>query len=89
MGALNKDIIQQFLIESILVTIFGGIVAIGLSFLIAHFVNKLQIEQVNMYINSTVVVTAFTLTLMVGVLSGILPAKRAANLKPIDALRFE
>jgi putative ABC transport system permease protein len=86
---LNKDIIQQFLIESILVTIFGGIVAIGLSFLIAHFVNKLQIEQVNMYINSTVVVTAFTLTLMVGVLSGILPAKRAANLKPIDALRFE
>lgn len=86
---MNKDIIQQFLIESILVTIFGGIVAIGLSFLIAHFVNKLQIEQVNMYINSTVVVTAFTLTLMVGVLSGILPAKRAANLKPIDALRFE
>ncbi|MDR0650433.1 MAG: FtsX-like permease family protein [Candidatus Peribacteria bacterium] len=89
MGALNKDIIQQFLIESIVVTIFGGIIAIGFSLLIAHFVNNLEIEQVSMYINSTVVVTAFTLTLVVGVLSGILPARRAANLKPIDALRFE
>jgi ABC-type antimicrobial peptide transport system permease subunit len=33
--------------------------------------------------------TAFTVTLLVGVLAGILPARRAANLKPIDALRFE
>ncbi|MDR2415969.1 MAG: FtsX-like permease family protein [Candidatus Peribacteria bacterium] len=88
-GALNKDIIQQFLIESIVVTIFGGIFAVGLSFVISYFVNQLQIEQVQMYINTTVVITAFTLTLMVGILSGILPAKRAANLKPIEALRFE
>jgi ABC-type antimicrobial peptide transport system permease subunit len=86
---LNKDIIQQFLIESIVVTIFGGIFAVGLSFVISYFVNQLQIEQVQMYINTTVVITAFTLTLMVGILSGILPAKRAANLKPIEALRFE
>lgn len=86
---MNKDIIQQFLIESIVVTIFGGIFAVGLSFVISYFVNQLQIEQVQMYINTTVVITAFTLTLMVGILSGILPAKRAANLKPIEALRFE
>jgi putative ABC transport system permease protein len=71
------------------VTFVGGLIAIGFSFLIAHFVNSLQIENVNMFINSTVVVTAFTLTLVVGILSGILPARRAANLKPIDALRFE
>jgi putative ABC transport system permease protein len=57
--------------------------------LIARLVNGLGIENVSMYINSTVVITAFTLTLIIGILSGILPARRAANLKPIDALRFE
>ena len=63
--------------------------AIGFSFVIQYLVNSAQIDQVTMFINSSVVITAFSLTLLVGVLSGILPANRAANLKPIDALRFE
>ncbi|MDR2190820.1 MAG: FtsX-like permease family protein [Candidatus Peribacteria bacterium] len=88
-GALNKDIIQQFLIEAVVVTFFGGIIAVGFSFLVTHFVNNLKIENVQMSINTTVIITAFTLTLLIGILSGILPARRAANLKPIDALRFE
>jgi putative ABC transport system permease protein len=86
---LNADIIQQFLIESVVITFFGGLLAVGLSFIIAYFVNNLHIENVSMYISSMVVITAFTVTLAVGILAGILPAKRAANLKPIDALRFE
>jgi putative ABC transport system permease protein len=71
------------------VTFFGGIIAVGFSFLVTHFVNNLKIENVQMSINTTVIITAFTLTLLIGILSGILPARRAANLKPIDALRFE
>jgi putative ABC transport system permease protein len=71
------------------VTFFGGLIAIGFSFLVAHFVNGLQVEQLRMEITMSVVITAFTLTLTVGILSGILPAKRASDLKPIDALRFE
>jgi putative ABC transport system permease protein len=86
---LNKDIIQQFLIEAVLVTLLGGLVAIGLSRVVSYGVNSLGMEQLTMQMTTTVVLTAFFLTIAIGILSGILPAKRAANLKPIDALRFE
>ena len=87
--ALNADIIQQFLIESIVVTLFGGIIAIFFSLWVERLINHLQIQDLTMSVTASVVVTAFTLTLLIGILSGILPAKRAADLKPIDALRFE
>ncbi|MDR0861040.1 MAG: hypothetical protein LBO09_09040 [Candidatus Peribacteria bacterium] len=51
MGALNGDIIQQFLIESVVITFFGGLLAIVFSFLIAYIVNSLHIENVSMYIS--------------------------------------
>ena len=54
-----------------------------------YLINYLNIEGLTMSVTASVVVTAFTLTLLIGILSGILPAKRAADLKPIDALRFE
>ena len=49
----------------------------------------LNIEDLTLVITSDVVFVALILTVIIGILSGILPAKRAANLKPIDALRFE
>ncbi|MDR2541460.1 MAG: hypothetical protein LBD11_07030 [Candidatus Peribacteria bacterium] len=57
--------------------------------MVAHLINGMEIEGLTMQVTPTVVITAFTLTILVGILSGILPANRAANLKPIDALRFE
>ncbi len=92
---MNKDIIQQFLIESVVITFFGGLFAIGFSFLVQYLVNRAEIQgmtgsaSLTMQITTSVMITAFTVTLLVGILAGILPAKRAANLKPIDALRFE
>jgi len=92
---LNKDIIQQFLIESVVITSFGGALAIGFSFGVQYLVNRAEIagmtgtDPLAMYVTTSVMITAITVTFLVGILAGILPAKRAANLKPIDALRFE
>jgi ABC-type antimicrobial peptide transport system permease subunit len=58
-------------------------------YLINYLGTTMQIEQLAMIITTNVMALAFTVTLVVGILAGILPAKRAANLKPIDALRFE
>lgn len=93
-GALNKDIIQQFLIESVLVTFFGGLIAIIFSLLLSWGINSLQISYgdnmtFQVAVTAQVAIIAFTLTFVVGILSGILPARKAANLKPIEALRFE
>lgn len=87
--ALNKDIIQQFLIESIVITLIGGVLAIGFSQLVVYGVNQLHIEGLAPAITMDVVIVAVVLTFAIGILSGILPAKRAANLRPIEALRFE
>jgi putative ABC transport system permease protein len=92
---LNGDIIQQFLIESVVITFFGGILALLFSFGVQYLINRAGISgmagnsTLTMQITTNVMIISFTVTLLVGILAGILPAKRAANLKPIDALRFE
>ncbi len=78
---------MQFLIESIVLSLFGGILGIllGLS-LAAVAVRFLNIPFV---ISPTVVAGAFLFSAAVGVIFGFFPARRAANLDPIEALRHE
>ena len=87
--ALNKDIITQFLIESVVVTAIGWIIAIILSWLAIQLVNSFDIEWITIAMTWDVVFLATALTFLIWIVSWIWPAKKAAELQPIDALRYE
>lgn len=95
--ALNKDIIMQFLIESLVITFLGGLIAMMLSFFAVKLINGglasmgewPEGQSLQAAIDQKVVVLSFLLTAATGIIFGILPARKAAKLKPIDALRFE
>ena len=93
--ALTRDIILQFLVESVVITLIWGIIALVLSFLVVQLINSgpsfinAGEGKFTAIINGTVVLLSFGLTALTGIIFGILPARKAAKLKPIDALRFE
>ncbi|MEG1292047.1 MAG: FtsX-like permease family protein [Lachnospiraceae bacterium] len=87
-GAQKGDIIVQFLIESVVLSLMGGFIGILLSAGVLGVVN-LFVEEFHFSITPVVALVAVSFSVAVGVLFGIYPANRAAKLKPIDALRFE
>jgi len=86
-GATPRDILLQFLIESSILSLIGGIIGIGLgvggAYLLATF------AQWNAIVNATAVFAAVAVSVGVGLFFGIYPASKAAQLHPIVALRFE
>lgn len=84
-GARRNDILFQFLIESVILSLFGGIVGLILSFLIVFFVQRFFPA----YINIPTVAIALGVSTAIGVIFGVFPAKKAADLTPIDAIRYE
>lgn len=86
-GAKGRDIMAQFLIESILISITGGI--IGVLFGVgASFVVKM-LASYPIYIEPWTVLLAFLVCTLTGIFFGWYPAKKAANLDPIEAIRYE
>jgi len=86
-GATNKDIMVQFLIEAILMSFIGGIAGILLGSGAAALINILAGWSVRVSAFSIILATVFSL--VVGVVFGIWPAKKASKLDPIEALRYE
>jgi putative ABC transport system permease protein len=86
-GARRRDILRQFLIESVLISVGGGILGIlfgiSLSWLIA------SVAEWNTIVTPLSVVVAFGVSVCVGILFGIYPALKAAEIDPIEALRYE
>lgn len=88
--ALKSDIIIQFLVESILITLIWWFIAILLSYWIARLINKYWWEMwFHALITWNVVMMALIITSITWIIFWILPAKRAAKLNVIDALRYE
>ncbi len=87
-GAQKSDIIVQFLIESVVLSLMGGFVGLVLSAGILGIVNVFATDY-HFGITMGVAMVAVFFSVGVGVVFGIYPANKAAKLKPIDALRFE
>lgn len=87
LGAKKKVIIAQFLIESIILTFTGGIIGIGVGILASYLITNLTNSP--FVISPSSILLAFVVSAGIGILFGWYPARRAANLQPIEALRYE
>jgi len=86
-GAKRKDINTQFLSEAIMLTFIGGFFGIVLGWLISFIVTSTGIVTTQVSLSS--VLLAFGVSAGIGIIFGYYPARRAAQLNPIDALRYE
>ncbi len=86
-GAKQRAVLMQFLIETLVLTFIGGVLGTGLGWSIAQLVNLTG--QIRAQVDIATITTAFTVTAIVGLLSGLYPAYRASRLRPIEALRYE
>ena len=86
-GAKNKDILLQFLIEAIILTVSGGLIGIFLGCILAVVLST-SFGMVPI-IKVSIIMTSLIVSTLIGVIFGVYPASKAAKLNPIDALRVD
>jgi putative ABC transport system permease protein len=99
LGARRHDILFQFLSEAMVITAMGGVFGILLSYAVSLSVGRLTLYSalashaeagdIQLVVSPMILVVATAILAVVGVISGMIPAMRAANLDPIEALRYE
>ena len=86
-GALEREVLLQFLVEAVVLSSLGGIIGIVLA--LAGSVALADLMQIPFVFNANIILVAFIFSAAVGVIFGYFPARKAARLDPIDALRHE
>ncbi|HCP08668.1 MAG TPA: ABC transporter permease, partial [Candidatus Moranbacteria bacterium] len=91
-GARNVHIVSQFLIESITITFVGGVIGIMIGILISYLAAVIITNMGNNWefiITWQSLVLATSVTILIGLLFGMYPARKASRVSPMEALRYE
>jgi len=86
-GARRKDIVRQFLTESVMISTGGGLLGVAFGFFLSWLIARTA--EWKTIVTPESVIVAFTVSVAVGVLFGLYPAVKASEINPIDALRYE
>jgi putative ABC transport system permease protein len=86
-GARKKDIIYQFIAEAVLISLSGGIAGILVGILLAYSIETFADIQTIISVSSVLV--SFIVSVSIGLLFGIYPARRASQQSPMESLRYE
>ena len=87
LGINRKDILRIYICESVMISAAGGLLGIMISIAAVYFVERMGIVNVNL--DATALAVSYIIAVLWGIMFGYIPAKKAASLRPMDAIRWE